>query len=74
MKTVVYKAHEIVASAEFQPNSSAWTRRARVTRVGRRDPGLYMTEVDGGFKNEEEAEEGALQMAKDWVDRLVPDH
>ena len=74
MKSLIYKAHQIVASAEFHPDRDAWTRHARVARVGQQDAALEMADVDGCFQTEEKAEEEALGMAKNWVDQLVPDH
>ena len=73
MKGIVYRDYHIVGLAQLNQRTGYWLPRVRV--LWREAGKEQKFELDGPaarFRTQEEAEDHAISMGKDWVDQKNP--
>ena len=73
MKGIVYRTYHIVGIAQFNDKTGYWTPRVRVLwRDAGQEQKLELDGPSNRFQTRDEAEDHAISMGQDWIDKKNP--
>ncbi|MGH7823742.1 MAG: hypothetical protein ACREQ7_00975 [Candidatus Binatia bacterium] len=73
MKGIIYQKYHIIGVARLSENTRYWVPTVRVVwRDGGKEQKFELDGPSNRFSSREEAEDYAILMGKDWIDRKTP--